>query len=172
MSRLVFSVLILIFLSGCAFGGWDISNVRSGIFKAPQDESAEVQERVNWEDYSDSIVQILPFEYHGCMLLYLKHELSCGECDSMDETFKDPEVVSLLNDGDFIAIKATDDMKDWEKAIARTNTKIIPSIHIMTMGTSLELIFSHEGTAILPRAARLGGFIGILKEASKKCRLQ
>jgi hypothetical protein len=168
MNRLVFSIFLLCFvLSGCGFGGFDLSNIRGGLFKARPEVPEIPVERVDWQDYSDEIVEILPYEHHGCMLLYVKHELSCGECDVMDKTFNHPQVVSILNNNKFIAIKATDDMEDFEKAVYRTRSKMTPTISITTMGTTLEPLFYHEESAIPPRA-----FIGILEEASVKCQLQ
>lgn len=157
MNRLAFSLIILCFLSGCVFGGFDVANIRGGLFRAPPDAPEILRDQVKWEDYNDD----MEFK-EGCVLIYVKHNLSCGDCTVMDETFKDKKVVSILNHN-FITIKASDDLPDGEMAIAKLEG-LTPGISIVAGGYPPNVLFYHDTSAIPIRA-----FTGILTETLREC---
>ncbi len=152
------SAILVFALAGCL--NFDFSGP---LIKYTPDPPPAPSERVHWVDYEDEYVRTLPFEHEGCILFYAKNELSCGECDRMDMVFKNQDIVYLLNN-DFLPIEATDDLPDWEKAVARLGVEITPMIIVFDSAHD-KVLFAHEGTAVPEKV-----FLEMLFGASKKCK--
>jgi len=152
-----FLYILWMFIAGCAVGGFDISQP---LVKLRPEAVERVPERVDWLDYSEAAGLA---QEEACILYYFKTEQPCGQCDLMDQTFKNQEAVYLLNNN-FITYKGTDDLPDGEKEIANMPGDV-PAISIVAGGAAPRAIFGHsEGNAIPLRE-----FIGILKESLGKC---
>ncbi|MHA2426876.1 MAG: hypothetical protein ACXADB_02460 [Candidatus Hermodarchaeia archaeon] len=159
-----FLFILWIFIVGCAAGGWDITQPLITLVPEPVDEPVD---RVHWLDYNSEEVIALPHTLNGeCVLFYFKHELSCGECDALDEGFRDKRVVSLLNQH-FISYKATDSMPDFESGMNKLGVNHTPYILIMKFDmvkqNRIQILSHHEG------AIGTNGLIGIITSTLDHC---
>lgn len=146
-------------------GGFDIAQPLVTLVPWPADEPVE---RVHWVDYDDEEVGNLPRAVNGCVLFYFKTALSCWECDALDKSFKDKDVVSLLNHH-FINYKATDDMEDFERGLNRLGIKDAPYIIIIKFDIAKQnpiKILAHHNSVV-----DTNGLIGIITSTLDHCSM-
>lgn len=149
--------IIWMFVAGCVAGGFDITQPLITLVPEPAEEPVE---RVRWIDY-DQKVGDFPKIADKCIFFYFKTQLSCWECNVLDEGFKDKRVIFLLN-YHFINHKITDDMEGFDRGLGIMGIKRIP--HILIIRTDpLEVLVSHSGVV------NTNGLINIINSTSDRC---
>lgn len=156
--------ILWVFIAGCIAGGFDVTQPLITIAPGPAHEPVE---RVHWLDYNSEEVIALPRTASGqCVFFYFKNELSCWECDALDESFKDKRIVSLLNQH-FISYKATDNMPDFESGLKKLGAEDTPYIIIIKFDIAEQhpvRVLSHYSGAI-----DTNGLIGIITDTLDHC---
>ncbi len=137
-----FLFILWTFIAGCAAGGFDITQPLITLVPEPREEATE---RVYWVPYNDEEVDSLLEATDRCVFFYFKTELSCKECDILDNSLKDKHVVSLLNEH-FISYKITDDMADFQKGLDSLKGDIDNLPYIIIVQTNpLKVLGNHSG---------------------------